>query len=366
MKIAIIGGGLFGITTFLKLKSSGYDCILIEKEKKLMTGASTNNLNRLHLGYHYPRDDETAKQSSKGYKTFYDYYKSSVIKHFENYYLISKHNSLIDFKNYLKFCKRNNLAFKIIKEKNFFTQINKKFKNIQGIIKVKEPIYSWKLIIKLISYRLKKYKKKNIFTNSEVKDVIKQKKIYLIKTKKNVFQADIIIDASYLSLNYKFAKTTKIQNYLKKLNFQITIIPEIIIKNFKRLGLAVMDGPFFSILPKGKESKHLLYHVKYSVIKENKSLTKSIQNIKKSKYLDYFQKIRTRMAKDINYFLPEMKFAFTNKFYLSKRVIFKNKNDRRTSSVIELQKNYFLIASGKIDHSVDVANKMSRVIKKII
>ena len=72
------------------------------------------------------------------------------------------------------------------------------------------------------------------------------------------------------------------------------------------------------------------------------------------------------MAKDINYFLPEIKFAYTNKFYLSKRVIFKNKNDRRTSSVIELQKNYFLIASGKIDHSVDVANKMIRVIKKII
>jgi L-2-hydroxyglutarate oxidase LhgO len=84
MKIAIIGCGLFGITTFLKLKSSGYDCVLIEKEKKLMTGASTNNLNRLHFGYHYPRDDETVKQSSEGYKTFYNYYKSTVIKHFEN------------------------------------------------------------------------------------------------------------------------------------------------------------------------------------------------------------------------------------------------------------------------------------------
>jgi len=366
MKIAIIGGGLFGITTFLKLKSSGYDCILIEKEKKLMTGASTNNLNRIHLGYHYPRDDETAKQSCKGYKTFYDFYQSSVIKNFENYYLISKHNSLIDFKNYLKFCKRNNLAFKIIQAKNFFTQINKKFSNIQGIIKVKEPIYSWKLIIKLINYRLKNYKKKNIFTNSEVKSVIKKKKIYLIKTKKNIFQADIVIDASYLSLNYKFIKRTEIQNYLKKLIFQITIIPEIIVKNFKRLGLAVMDGPFFSILPKGNESKHLLYHVKHSVIKESKSLTKSIQSIKEGKYLDYIKKIKLFIKKDISYFLPELKFAYTNKFYYSKRVIFKNKNDRRTSSVIEFQKNYFLIASGKIDHSVDIANNIIRKIKKII
>jgi len=61
MKIAIIGGGLFGITSFLLLRSSGHDCFLLEKNRKIMLGASTNNLNRLHWGYHYPRDNETAR-----------------------------------------------------------------------------------------------------------------------------------------------------------------------------------------------------------------------------------------------------------------------------------------------------------------
>ena len=48
----------------------GYDCTLFEKKNNILNGASTNNLNRVHFGYHYPRDYETAKQSTKGYITF--------------------------------------------------------------------------------------------------------------------------------------------------------------------------------------------------------------------------------------------------------------------------------------------------------
>ena len=57
-KIAIIGAGFFGVTTYLFLKQKGFDCTLFEKEKNFLLGASTNNLNRVHFGYHYPRDYE--------------------------------------------------------------------------------------------------------------------------------------------------------------------------------------------------------------------------------------------------------------------------------------------------------------------
>ena len=33
------------------------------------------------------------------------------------------------------------------------------------------------------------------------------------------------------------------------------------------MGLALMDGEFFSYLPKGESNKHILYHVKHSVLK---------------------------------------------------------------------------------------------------
>lgn len=364
MKIVIIGGGIFGLTIFLKLISKKYDCILLEKEKKIMLGASTNNLNRVHLGYHYPRDDETAQQSKKGSNSFIKFYKSSIIKYFQNYYVISKYKSLTNFKNYLKFCKKNRLSFKIIKNKNFFTKINEQSDNIEGIIKVKEPIYSWEGILKIINKIIKSFNKNRILTNSEVTMITKKDNIFHIKTKKNFFYADVVIDASYLSLNYKLFKNNNIKNFFKNIFYQITLITEIDIKNKNKLGLAVMDGAFFSILPKGKYNKHLLYHVKHSVIKESQKLTKSFQNINKKDFVERFKRIKKLVAKDLNHFFPKFEFKFTNNFFISKRVLFKNKNDSRVSSILEPEKNYFLIASAKVDHSVDIANKINEKISK--
>jgi hypothetical protein len=364
MKILIIGGGIFGLTTFMKLISKKYDCILLEKEKKIMLGASTNNLNRVHLGYHYPRDYKTAQQSKLGSKSFINFYRSSIIKYFQNYYLISRENTLTKFKDYLKFCKKNGLSFKVVKNINFFTKINEKFNNIEGIIKVQEPIYSWDLIVKIINKKIKKINKKRIFTNSEVLNITKKKNIFHVKTKKKIHYADVVIDASYFSLNYRLFENRRIKNYFKKIFYQITLITEINIKNIDMLGLAVMDGPFFSLLPKGNHNEHLLYHVKHSVIKESQKLTKSFLNLKKKNFLKSFNKTKIFLSKELNYFLPKLEFKFTNNFFISKRVLFKNKNDSRISSVLEPEKNYFLIASAKVDHSVDIANQLVEKITK--
>ena len=361
MKIIIIGGGIFGITIFLKLLSKKHDCILLEKENKIMLGASTNNLNRVHWGYHYPRDDKTVKQSKEGSRSFLKLYKPSIIKDFDNYYVISKKNSLVNFKNYLRFCKRNKLPFEVVKNKNFFMKINEKNNNIEGIIKVKEPIYSWKIIKEII---YKKIKNEKVFTNSEVKKIIKKKNIFYVKTNKKTFNADIVIDASYLSLNYYLNKKRKIKDFFKNIVYQITLIPEIKIKNKNKLGLALMDGPFFSLLPQGKINNHLLYHVKHSVIKESKKLTEPFHNLIKKNYKNHFKKIKKLMMKDLKFFFPKFNFKFTNKFFLSKRVLLKNKNDSRISSILELEKNYLMVVSAKVDHSVDLADKLNEIISK--
>ena len=44
-KISIIGGGIFGVSVYIKLKSEGYNCQLIEAKNSILGGATTNNLN---------------------------------------------------------------------------------------------------------------------------------------------------------------------------------------------------------------------------------------------------------------------------------------------------------------------------------
>ncbi len=57
-KIAVVGAGIFGITTALKL-SEKHEVDLYEANSDIMQAASAINQFRLHRGYHYPRSPQT-------------------------------------------------------------------------------------------------------------------------------------------------------------------------------------------------------------------------------------------------------------------------------------------------------------------
>ena len=61
--IAVVGGGIFGVTTAVKLAKSGHKVDLFEKENDILQAASGINQYRLHRGHHYPRSKETTLSS---------------------------------------------------------------------------------------------------------------------------------------------------------------------------------------------------------------------------------------------------------------------------------------------------------------
>ena len=261
-RISIIGGGIFGISIYLKLKSAGFDCQLFETKKKLLCGATTNNLNRIHHGFHYPRDKKTAIQSMQGYKSFKKFYKKSIVKNFPNYYLIAE-NSKVSLKKYIKFCKDCKLSFTKIDLKKFPLQTKK----IQGGIKVNEPIYDWSKLKTDVKKKLRKIKKNKLYLNLKIIKIKNKKDKFFLFTQNKIFTTDIIIDATYNFSNSLTKNFTKNEKY----KYQLVFVKEFKLKNFKKLGIAVMDGKYFSFLPKGKSNNHILYHVQNSIIKEEVS-----------------------------------------------------------------------------------------------
>ena len=117
--IGIIGCGVFGAEIALKLSSKGFLVDVFEKNSELLNGATLNNQNRLHLGFHYPRDDATAEQCIKGFKRFKDSYSDCIDGNFTNAYFISSKDSKTSPDNYLDFCKRVGLKFKLIDSDKF-------------------------------------------------------------------------------------------------------------------------------------------------------------------------------------------------------------------------------------------------------
>lgn len=349
-KIAIIGGGLFGITIYLILKKNGIDCTLFDKNKKILQGASSNNLNRVHFGYHYPRDYETAKQSLEGYKSFKKYYSEALIKNFPNYYFIAK-SSKVNFSKYLKFCNKNKLKFNKTNLKKFHVNSDK----LQGGIKVKEPIYDWEQISKIVNRRLNSLKNKKINLNEEVYNITYKKK-YIIETNKKSYVFDKIIDASYEGSN-RILKNIFPQ---KKNIYQQVIVFEFTSKDFKKMGLALMDGKFFSFLPKGKTNKHILYHVVHSVFRQKIANEFPLKWRNKKILQSDINKSKKKILLHISQYFPNLKLKLGKKYFLSSRVFPINleKTDKRVSKIIRIRKGYYKILSAKVDHCVDIANEM--------
>lgn len=65
MRIAVIGGGVFGCTIAVELSRSGADVTLYERHGDIVMGASRANQGRVHRGYHYPRDPHAAELAAR-------------------------------------------------------------------------------------------------------------------------------------------------------------------------------------------------------------------------------------------------------------------------------------------------------------
>ena len=68
-----------------------------------MLGATSNNTNRIHLGYHYPRDLDTALQCKEGFEMFVKEYSDCILKDINNFYCISSYGSKVSAEKYYKF-----------------------------------------------------------------------------------------------------------------------------------------------------------------------------------------------------------------------------------------------------------------------
>lgn len=355
MKIAIIGAGIFGLTTFIKLRQAKYDCYIFDQNKKLLDGTSTKNLNRIHVGYHYPRDKETIKQSKKGSQTFIKMYPKSIIYNFKNYYAISN-SSITSALSYERALRENKLKFKKLDVNKFETPL----KNIESLYSIKEPIYSWKKINAEIRNKLKKSKNR-IFLKNKIEKIKKKNNKFILENKKKSFIFDFVIDASYEGSNTLSKNIIKV----KKRIYQITNVIECKILNFPKMGFALFDGPFFSFLPKGdsKNENILLYHVKYSVLKKTVSKFYNPNILNNSSIKKLIKKNNEKIKKDIKKYIPNIKFKFIKNFVASRVFLPENKKtEKRVSSITMPVRGYIKIFSGKVDHSVDIAERILKII----
>jgi len=360
VKIGIIGAGIFGCVTSLKLSEHDAEVHLFDINQDILHGASYNNHNRLHLGFHYPRDTETARQCIQGYNKFLYEFKDCVRNEFPNSYFISSVDSKITPDQYLNFCKDVGLEFNEIDISNF----NPKVQSVSLGISTKETIYDCNILRSIIR---KKLCNNNVHVNfnSNVESIQESNsKFYLVVNNKKEGPFDILINCTYANINFL---NSQLGLATPTYQYEYTMIP-IIEWHHKANGITIMDGEFMTVMPFGFSNQSLLYHVNHSVVSRfigNQIPTNWLDaRTVPSVFLDktqLFEKIKFDCSK----FVPDIINAKLLGYLQGPRMVLANKEetDGRPSIINQHLPNYFSIFGGKVDHSVWIADSIVDILK---
>jgi len=341
-KIAVIGGGIFGITAALQLsRTNSVD--LYEAKKDILQCASGINQLRLHKGYHYPRSKRTTVASLKSQESFTKEYGSCLINNVDHYYCIANEHSLTSAKEYIRFCNENALEY----EQVATNLVNPEKIELQ--VKVKEDLIDLE--------KLRKLSKKKIRQNN-IKLLLNS-----TFTKPDARKYDYVVIATYSVINTLLPSDSK-----KVYQFELCEKPVVKLpKKFQRKSIVILDGPFMCIDPFGETDLFLMGNVVQAIhrTKINKQFTIP------SRYLPLINKglIRnpsltnfTKFIESGSIFIPELKNAVhVGSMYTVRTVLpYKDATDERPTLVNQVDKKMFTIFSGKIVSCVDAAKEVQK------
>ena len=260
--VTIIGGGFFGLYLAEYYSRLNKNVLVIEKESDAMQRASYVNQARVHNGYHYPRSVLTALRSRISFPRFVDEFESCINSDFDKYYMISNRLGKVTPNQFKKFCVRIGASHEPAQ-----SAIHKLVKPnmIDGIFKVKEYAFDSVLLKETMLDRLQNNSVEILF-NHEVARV-KKTSSYLELTVTS--GADVqqitskqVFNCTYSLLNAVLSKSSVALIPLRHEMTEMCIVN--VPDELKKVGITVMCGPFFSIMPFPSKQAHSFSHVRYT------------------------------------------------------------------------------------------------------
>ena len=261
----VIGGGFYGsvIAIYLAKYRGLKNIILIEKESELLRRASYNNQARVHNGYHYPRSLITAYRSHVNLLKFIDEYSSVIFRNTKMLYAIAKY-SKTNAKQFVNFCKR--IGIKIhpaeTSQRSLFDR-----RQIEDVFLVEEYVFDSTKLLSCIKNNLLE-SHVSISLKSCVTSIHQEKNqnsivnIITDQGLKKSISCRYIFNCAYSGINqFKGNLAGSVKNIKHEITELALIRPPKVIEG---MGITVMDGPFFSILPFPIKKLHTLSHVRYT------------------------------------------------------------------------------------------------------
>ena len=253
----IIGGGFYGLYSALYCGRKGERILLLEKDPEPFMRASFINQARVHMGYHYPRSLSTAVKSKGYFDRFNSDYGFCVNSEFEKVYAISSNFSWTNAQQFVKFCEDSGIYYSPLHEEQYF-----KKGMCDGVFLTKEYAYDALLLRDYLLEEIGKLTNVTLAFGAGVDSIDNDGNDYIITANEKQYKSRFVLNATYGAVN-QIHKLAGFEPF--KIKYELCeIILCNVSDNFKNLGITVMDGVFFSIMPFGKTGYHSLTSVSFT------------------------------------------------------------------------------------------------------
>ncbi len=259
----VVGGGFFGASIALLLREQGLSVLVVERGKELMTRASYNNQARVHGGYHYPRSLMTAIRSRINFPRFAAEYATCIHSDFEKYYAVGKTGSKVSARQFVSFMQR--IGAPLDKPPAHITKLfNPNL--IEAVFTAREYAFDATKLAALTACRLHEAKVP-VWFETEADAVRRAPSGRLAldlhqKGSRETQEPRWVFNCTYSQINrINVNSCLPIVPLRHELTELALVEPPPVLAN---VGITVMCGPFFSLMPFPARRLHTLSHVRYT------------------------------------------------------------------------------------------------------
>lgn len=358
----IIGGGFYGaaIAVYLAKQRGLKRILLIEREPALLMRASYNNQARVHNGYHYPRSFTTAYRSRVNLPKFVRDWPLAVKQDFTKLYAIARRNSKVTAKQFERFCREIGAD---IQPADPMQRALFEPRLIDDVYLVEEYAFDTTQLASWAARELEECGVR-IRYNTRATEISQgaQTSLRVVTQAPQGEQEQItcryVFNCTYSGLNQFKGDFPGVSTGLKQEITEMALMQ--MPASLSGLGITVMDGPFFSMMPFPARELHTLSHVRYTP-----HLHWNDQNgIDPYERLSHYEHATRvdRMVRDVGRYIPEvLKAKHMDSLFEVKTILAKNESDDGRPILFEKHATLpgcYSVLGGKIDNIYDVLEKL--------
>ena len=258
----IIGAGIYGMYAAIRCASRGEKVLVLEMDDAPFSRATYVNQARVHMGYHYPRSLYTATRSASYYRRFHEDFSFAFRNDFKQIYATGADFSWTDREQFIAFCDAAGIPCEEVPISKYFRKgaCDGAFLTTEGTfdaIKIRDHFTDTASRFNNLEIRFGCCAE-SIEPGAECYTVR-----YTDKGKECFADAPFVLNATYASVNQLISGAG--MDDLFSIRYELCEI--ILVKPsdaLKDVGITVMDGPFFSVMPFGHTPYHSLTSVSFT------------------------------------------------------------------------------------------------------